>query len=260
MVRPFLGYGLINVNQRAAATRYNSLQVFLNQQLRHGLAFQAAYTYSRNIGTTPNQDSEARNKPVQDAFHPEREKAVTDQDIPQSLVLNYIWDLPFFQKSTGFRKVLLSGWQVNGIATFRSGRPVDICLQNDNAGLGDDTSVMCERPDIVGNPILAGSNRSINEWFNTSAFAQPANFTKFERALNDLGVIRTFAEPYPGSRPETLFGMIENQMIPLRRLLGAAEQVKDTIVRSPADIAAPCGRAGGCDGSGACHSSSKDMV
>jgi hypothetical protein len=48
---------------------------------------------------------------------------------------------------------------------------------------------------------------------------RPANFTKFERALNDLGVIRTFAEPYPGSRPETLFGMIENQMIPLRRLL-----------------------------------------
>ena len=48
---------------------------------------------------------------------------------------------------------------------------------------------------------------------------RPANLTKFERALNDLGVIRTFAEPYPGSRPETLFGMIENQMIPLRRLL-----------------------------------------
>ena len=48
---------------------------------------------------------------------------------------------------------------------------------------------------------------------------RPANFTKFERVLNDLGVIRTFAEPYPGSRPETLFGMIENQMIPLRRLL-----------------------------------------
>ena len=48
---------------------------------------------------------------------------------------------------------------------------------------------------------------------------RPANFTKFESALNDLGIIRTFAEPYLGSRPETLFGMIENQTIPLRRLL-----------------------------------------
>jgi outer membrane receptor protein involved in Fe transport len=171
MVRPFLGYGLINVNQRAAATRYNSLQVFFNEQMRHGLAFQAAYTYSRNIGTTPNQDSEARNKPVQDAFHPEREKTVTDQDIPQSLVLNYIWDLPFFHKTTGFRKVLLAGWQVNGIATFRSGRPVDICLQNDNAGLGD--TGICQRPDIVGNPILDRSKRTSAEWFNIAAFQSP---------------------------------------------------------------------------------------
>ena len=48
---------------------------------------------------------------------------------------------------------------------------------------------------------------------------RPANFTKFERVLNDLEVLRTFAEPYLGSRPETLFGMIENQTIPLRRLL-----------------------------------------
>jgi SAM-dependent methyltransferase len=48
---------------------------------------------------------------------------------------------------------------------------------------------------------------------------RPTNFTKFENVLNDLGVIRTFGEPYLGSRPETSFGMIENQTIPLRRLL-----------------------------------------
>jgi len=46
-----------------------------------------------------------------------------------------------------------------------------------------------------------------------------SSFTKFESVLSDLGVIRTFAEPYLGSRPETLFGMIENQKIPLQRLL-----------------------------------------
>jgi SAM-dependent methyltransferase len=52
--------------------------------------------------------------------------------------------------------------------------------------------------------------------FRTS---RPASFAKFENVLNDLGIIRTFGEPYLGSRPETLFGMIENQTIPLRRLL-----------------------------------------
>ena len=52
--------------------------------------------------------------------------------------------------------------------------------------------------------------------FRTS---RPASFSKFENILNDMGIIRTFAEPYLGSRPETLFGMIENQTIPLRRML-----------------------------------------
>jgi SAM-dependent methyltransferase len=48
---------------------------------------------------------------------------------------------------------------------------------------------------------------------------RPVAFTKFESTLYRLGVLRIFAEPYLGSRPETLFGMIENQGIPLRHLL-----------------------------------------
>jgi hypothetical protein len=142
--------------------------------MSHGLGFQAAYTYSRSIATTANKDSEGRARPIQDAFHPEREKGVADQDIPHSLVFNYVWQLPFFNKSTGFKKALLDGWQVNGISVFRSGRPLDICLPTDNAGLADDPNSVCERPDIVGNPILSKSNRSINEWFNVAAFQMPA--------------------------------------------------------------------------------------
>src|SRR4029077_10877387 len=170
-VRPFLGYDFINVNERAGTSRYNSLQVFFNRQMSHGLGFQASYTYSRNIATTSNKDSEGSFLPMQDAFHPEREKAVADQDIPQSLVFNYVWQLPFFNKTTGFKKALLDGWQVNGISTFRSGRPLNICLQNENAGLGD--VGICERPDIIATPILDKSKRTLNEWFNTAAFAQP---------------------------------------------------------------------------------------
>jgi outer membrane receptor protein involved in Fe transport len=171
-VRPFLGYDFINMNERAGTSRYNALQVFFNRQMSHGLGFQASYTYSRNIATTSNKDSEGRFLPMQDAFHPEREKAVADQDIPQSLVFNYVWQLPFFNKTTGYKKALLDGWQVNGITTFRSGRPLNICLQNENAGLGD--FGICERPDIIANPILNKSARTLDQWFNTAAFAQPA--------------------------------------------------------------------------------------
>ncbi len=41
------------------------------------------------------------------------------------------------------------------------------------------------------------------------------NMRPFEKALERHGIIRTIADPFPGSRPELLFGMIENQTIPL---------------------------------------------
>ncbi|MDD5328816.1 MAG: class I SAM-dependent methyltransferase [Sulfuricella sp.] len=49
------------------------------------------------------------------------------------------------------------------------------------------------------------------------------NFTPLETKLDQLGIVRTVAEPYLGSRPETLFGMVENQAIPLDELKRAVE-------------------------------------
>lgn len=55
------------------------------------------------------------------------------------------------------------------------------------------------------------------------------NFTPFETKLDQLGIIRTVAEPYLGSRPETLFGMVENQTIPLDELKHAVESACDLL-------------------------------
>lgn len=41
-------------------------------------------------------------------------------------------------------------------------------------------------------------------------------YTNFEKALAEDGLLTTVAEPHPGSRDEILFGMIENQEIPLQ--------------------------------------------
>lgn len=47
--------------------------------------------------------------------------------------------------------------------------------------------------------------------------------TPFETRLAALGAIRTVAEPHLGSRPESLFGMVENQTMPLDALVAAVE-------------------------------------
>jgi ubiquinone/menaquinone biosynthesis C-methylase UbiE len=49
---------------------------------------------------------------------------------------------------------------------------------------------------------------------------RPEGFTPLEKRLAQMELLRTVAEPYPGSRPEQLFNMIENQTMPLPEILG----------------------------------------
>jgi outer membrane receptor protein involved in Fe transport len=173
--RPFIGYSTINFNERAGSSSYNSLQVFFNQRVTHGVQFQAAYTYSKNLSDSINQDTEASTLPIQNAFDTRSERALANQDQTQSLVFNYIWKLPFFEHSdSAIRKNAFGGWQIVGISTFRSGLPQNICLDSDIAGTGDGQGVYeCQRPDQVGNPNFSRGKRTIGEYFNTGAFVQP---------------------------------------------------------------------------------------
>jgi hypothetical protein len=209
-VRPFIGYSIINMNERAGTSTYNSLQVFFNQRVTHGFQFQAAYTFSKNLSDTINQDTEASTLPIQNAFNPASERAVANNDIPQSLSLNYIWELPFFAHSANsYLKNALGGWQVVGITLFRSGLPSNICLPTDNAGTGDGPGVYeCQRPDLISNPNLPRGKRTALEYFDPNAFVLPTLGTFGDATRNivrgpgvnnwDMSVFKDFSVPWFG--------------------------------------------------------------
>jgi len=167
LYRPYLGYSQIYVNGRDATTRYNSLQVFANRRFTNGLEFQVAYTWSRLISSTINRDTEGKASPVQDAFNLKAEKALANQDQPQTFTLNYIYELPFFKKSSNkLLKGTIGGWEVVGIYTARSGLPQTVCIDHDVVGLTDGGQV-CQRPNVIAAPNLDKGKRSILDYFNT---------------------------------------------------------------------------------------------
>ncbi|HSU32142.1 MAG TPA: carboxypeptidase regulatory-like domain-containing protein [Bryobacteraceae bacterium] len=205
-VRPYLGYSDIFVNSREAVTRYNSMQISLERRLKRGLQFQVAYTLSHMISTGPNQDTEGGSKPIQNAYDLAAEKSFGTQDQPHSLSINSVWEVPAFKNSgNGFLKNTLGGWQLNGIYTFRSGLPQNVCLDEDIVGLGNGTNV-CQRPDVVSNPNLSSGNRSPNEFFDTSAFQLQAPGTFGNAGRNiirgpginsfDLSLFKDFTLPH----------------------------------------------------------------
>lgn len=189
LFRPYTGYDLITLNERAGNATYNSLQFLLTRRMSHGLQLQAAYTYAHSISNAPNEQNGAGAFPVYDAFHPQNDRGWSNIDQPHSFVINYIWQVPFFKNRTGARGELLDGWQFAGITTFASGEPTSVCTTSDQAGIGTEFLANgCERVNAVAgqSPNLARGDKTVDHFFNTQAFSlQPAG-TFGTAAKNDV--------------------------------------------------------------------------
>lgn len=156
-VRPYLGYGNINYDNRSASARYNSLQVSLHRRFTNGLSLQASYTWARAIAIGVGQNNLLQTN----------EKGLSSMDQPQNFTVNYVYELPFFRTSHGFVHGVLGGWEWSGIAMFSSGFPFTVTQSGDRAGVGGGT----QRPNVVGTPNIIGT---VDEYFNTAAFALSA--------------------------------------------------------------------------------------
>jgi hypothetical protein len=180
--RPFPGYGTIRYLETSGYSNYNSLQVSANRRFTSGPQIGVAYTWSKTMGLT---DGDGGRLPM---YQPYRvwSYGKTKFDQTHIVSINYVWELPKASKvwPNPVISAVLDNWKLSGITTFASGLPYDITFSTtdnaDIAGGGDG-----ERVVMLANPILPRSERSINHWFNTSAFGRPARGT-FGNAPKDV--------------------------------------------------------------------------
>jgi hypothetical protein len=185
LLRPYPEYcGLGGTQPPGAFSSYNGVTFSYNHRWSQGLQFLASYTISKFLDNTSGNEGWASAGPTttsyRNYYNTAAEKSLDMDDIPQSLVLSYIYQLPVgrgkhFGSNMGkLADAVVGGWQVSGVSTFKKGFPLGIADQTNNTNsLGGN-----QFPNLVGNPKArpAGVDR-IDEWFNTAAFAQPAPFT-----------------------------------------------------------------------------------
>ena len=180
LLRSYPEYCGVNSIQRPASfSTYNALQLNFTRRWSQGLQFVASFTASKYISNAEGWENWTipGSGTIRNYYNLAAEKSLDGADIPKSLVLNYIYQLPvgrgkhFGRDMSGTLNAVVGGWQVSGISTFKDGFPLSIVADNNNTGsLGNG-----QRPNLVGDPHV--SNQTINRWFNTAAFAQPAAFT-----------------------------------------------------------------------------------
>ena len=169
--RPNPAYGEFDAMTGSASSIGHSLEIDLTKRFSQGFSLQSGFTWEQNLSDQFNGDpSNPRNLRA--------ERGRTNWDMPRQFFLNYIFDLPFGPGRAlstawaGNFGWLLEGWSVSGITTIAEGRPFYPILEGDpnNDGVSGD------RPDRFGSGILDSSERSVDHWFNTADFAEPAAF------------------------------------------------------------------------------------
>jgi len=119
---PVLGYEAAGLaaSDSDGYSNYNSLQVTVRHQFAHGLSMQAAYTWDQDLSDIIFGNSAN----INDALCVKCQYGRVSFDRPQRLAVNYSYDLPFGNGTTGVEEKLIKGWNVSGVTIAQSGDPL----------------------------------------------------------------------------------------------------------------------------------------
>ena len=161
---PFQGYGYVFTNVSTGTQNWDALEVHVRHPVGHNLSLVASYTWSHALALERGTEFFEADTVPQDVYHPRKDYGTANLDVTHVLSFSHIWNVPWFLNAGGVKGAALGGWKYTGITTIQSGFAFD-------PGLSVDFQGLATRPDRVG-PVKG--HKSVNEWFNTNAFAQPA--------------------------------------------------------------------------------------
>ena len=201
--RPYLPgvFSLISDAQTAANANYNALQFTVNRRFSRGFTLLSNYTFAKAIDLQSADQQSNSVTAFVDSNNLALDRAISNTNLKHALNFSFLWALPKTNRWGFFGKGVLSGWQLNGIGRYVSGRVFTVTT-------GQDTNldgVNNDRPNLLGDPRLdTGRSRSelIAKFFNPAAFQSPPSGSLGTAGRNilsgpgtrnwDLSIFRTF--------------------------------------------------------------------
>jgi hypothetical protein len=158
---------------------YNSLQVSAQKRFSQDYQFQLSYTYSKTIdegsGFLFNDTATGVSDP-QDPVNRSGERGLAAFNLKHNLVFNYTWELPFLKNRKDALGHVLAGWQVNGIASMRSGMPFTVGIRADRARALLRRAGQT-RPDLIPGASMSAAVLGNKAFKQTGKFYDPSVFT-----------------------------------------------------------------------------------
>ena len=170
----FPNLGEIQYQEQIANSYYHGLQSSLRRRVRNGLTLLVSYTFSKAMdeNSNTNNSTTGSQRTPQNIYNIRGDYGLSDFHRTHQFSASFNYDLPFgkgkmfFNEANGLANALVSGWQLNGIVSYLSGRPYTPQFIT-----GDITQ---QRPDLIGDPY---QNVPEGFLFNPFAFARPNSAT-----------------------------------------------------------------------------------
>jgi hypothetical protein len=156
---------------------YESMTLRVQKQMSHGLQMSLGYTLSKTIANTAQSNTWVVG-PSDAMSNANYNRSIEANDVPQRLVLSYLYDLPFGHGQPllnhGIAATVLGGWEFSGISVFQSGRPILITAP-DQTNLYNFSSTNGRANRLHDAALPEGQTN--NRWFDTTAFAAAPAYT-----------------------------------------------------------------------------------
>ena len=180
---------LQGINENAGNSTYHSLQLKVEHRMSNGLWFLGSYTFAKMVTDSDYVqsisliDGKVGPAGVISPFERHRNKALSLDDVPHTLALSVLYDLPFgkgsrFLTQAGRFNKVVAGWQIASLIRISSGTPFffrsSSCNVPDQFGIGCIPGVLPGAKPFVQDP--GNYNPDNGPLFNRAAFEDPNTF------------------------------------------------------------------------------------
>lgn len=196
-LRPWPQYQIINWRFFPFGnSRYDALQASFERRMSAGLQLKVAYTYSHLMNNGAETGLGSGGPPVQNPSDMHNLNSVSSDDVPHIFTFGWIYKLPFgkgkpvLSNASGVVNKIVGDWQISGIHSYSSGRPLSITMGNNLSGI---LFTNAKFPNKVSGG--RGSGNGVNNdapYLNSSGWADPGAYS-FGNAPRQDANVRGFA-------------------------------------------------------------------
>jgi hypothetical protein len=157
---------------------YHGLQLSGEKRMSHGLTLLANYTYSKSLDDLPfgegvsGFDTGYSTHPLSDPNRHRFDYGPSSFDHKHVFVASYVWQSPGFKNSKPLMRHLLGNYELGGIISAASGRPITVLqgAEISGTGIGQDRGTFVSGVSPYGNAQCGTTVRCVS-WLNKAAFA-----------------------------------------------------------------------------------------